>query len=79
MDDYFEKKKQLEKDGYTNIEMIGGGKYLVAYSINEVHLFDLNLNRILLSDKIKIEKVKGKEKTYKISINSHTTEYTIDE
>ena len=30
MDDYFEKKKQLEKDGYTNIEMIGGGKYLVA-------------------------------------------------
>ena len=67
MDDYFEKKKQLEKDGYTNIEMIGGGKYLVAYRINEAHLFDLNLNRILLSDKIKIEKVKGKENTYKIS------------
>ena len=79
MDDYFEKKKQLEKDGYTSIQMIGGGKYLVAYRINEVHLFDLNLNRILLSDKIKIEKVKGKENTYKISINSHTTEYTIDE
>ena len=73
MDDYFEKKKQLEKDGYSNIEMIGGGKYLVAYRINE------DLNRILLSDKIKIEKVKGKENTYKISINSHTTEYTIDE
>ena len=79
MNDFFEIKKQLEEKGFSNIEMIGGGKYLVAYRINEVHLFDMDLNRILLSDKIKIEKVKGKENTYKISINSHTTEYTIDE
>lgn len=78
MNDFFEIKKQLEKKGFTNIEMIAGGKYLVANRINEIHLFDLNLNRILLSDQIKVEKVKDKENTYKISINSYEIEYTTD-
>ncbi len=77
MNDFFEIKKQLEEKGFSNIEMIAGGKCLVANRINEIHLFDLNLNRIPLSDQIKVEKVKDKENTYKISINSYETEYTI--
>lgn len=78
MDDYFKIKKQLEREGYNNIEMIAGGALIVATRNGVVCLFDLYLKEIPLSDQIKIEKVKGKENTYKISINSYETEYTTD-
>lgn len=78
MQNYFCAKKNLENQGYSNVNLIGGGDVLVATdSQNKVSLFNLNLDIIPLSEHIKIEKLKDNE--YKIIINSYETKYKINE
>ena len=79
MEDFFNIKKQLEQNGYSNIGMIAGGILLVAKRNGMICLLDLNLKEIPLSDKIKVEDVKDKKNTYKIVINLYETEYKTDE
>ncbi len=78
MHDFFAIKEQLENQGYSNIELMGGGSFIVATSSkNEVTLFDMDLNIVPFSEKKRVENIK--DKVYKIIINSVETEYIINE
>ena len=75
MNEYFKIKETLENQGYTNVEITGGGFLVVATKGNEVFLFDLMLRPIPISDDIRVEKIKDGK--YKIVINKYSTEYEV--